>query len=76
MSRAVWGGKDIFASSFIGSNEVLSMGEMEKRFPGVFQQGIAFPVDIELLAEGRAPIGDDGFHGVFFFFVDGGRWGR
>ena len=73
-SRAVWGGKDVFSSSFIGSNKVLGMGEMGKWFPGVFQQGVAFPSDVELLAGGRAPVGDDGFHGVFFFSADdGGR---
>ena len=71
-SRAVWGGEDVFSSSFIGSNEVLGVSEMGKRFPGVFRWGIAFPADAELSAGGGAPMGDDGFYGVFFFSLDNG----
>ena len=52
------------------------MGEMGKRFPGVFRRGIAFPMDAELSAGGGAPMGDDGFHSVFFFSLDDGGWGR
>ena len=62
--------------SFIGLNKVLGMCEMGKRFPGVFQWGIALPSDTELLAGGGAPVGDDGFHSIFFFSVDDGGWGR
>ena len=73
-SRAVWGGKDVFLSSFIGSDEVFGVSEMGKWFPGVFRRGIAFPTDVELLADSGASMGDDGFHGVFFFSLDdGGR---
>ena len=72
MSRAAWGGKDVGVSSFIGSDEVFGMGEMGKRFPGVFRRGIAFPVDAELSAGGGATMGDDGFSGVFFFSTDKG----
>ena len=49
---------------------------MGKRFPGVFRWGIAFPTDAELSAGGGAPVGDDGFHGVFFFSLDYGGRGR
>ena len=61
--------------SFIGLDKEFGMGEMGKRFPGVFRQGIAFPADAELLAGSRALMGDDGFNGVLFFSSDerGGR---
>ena len=72
VSRAVWGGKDIVVSSFIGLNKVLGVSEMGKRFPGIFQQGIAFPVDMELSVGGGAPMGNDGFDSVFFFSTDDG----
>ena len=52
------------------------MGKVGRWFPGVFRWGIAFPSDAELLAEGGAPMGDDGFHGVFFFSEDDGRGRR
>ena len=52
------------------------MGKMGKRFPGVFQWGIAFPTDVELSMGGGTPVGNDGFHSVFFFSVDDGGWGR
>ena len=74
MSRAVWGGKDIVVSSFIGSNKVFGMSKMGKRFPDVFQQGIAFPSDVELSVGGGTPMGNDGFNGVFSFFTDNGGW--
>ena len=48
------------------------MGKVGRWFPSVFQRGIAFPLDAELSAGGRAPVGDDGFYGVFFFSVDNG----
>ena len=72
MSRAVWGGKNVVVSSFIGLNKVLGMGKMGKRFPGVFRWGIAFPAVVELLVGGRTPMGDDGFDSVFFFSMDDG----
>ena len=75
-SRAVWGGKDVFSSSFIGLDQVFCVGEMGKRFPGVFRWRIAFPSDAELSAGSGASVGDDGFYGVFFFSLDiGGRGG-
>ena len=51
---------------------MLGMGKMGKWFPCVFQRGIAFPMDAELSVGGGAPMGNDGFHGVFFFSVDNG----
>lgn len=76
MSRAVWGGEDIGVLSFIGSNEILGVSKMGKWFPGAFQWGIAFPLVMKLSVGGRALMGDDEFHGVFFFFVDDRGWGR
>ena len=52
------------------------MGEMGKWFPGVFRRRIAFPSDAKLSAGGGAPMGDDGFHGIFFFSLDVGGRGR
>ena len=52
------------------------MGEIGRWFPGVFLWGIAFPTDAELSVGGGAPVGDDGFHSVFFFSVDDGGWER
>ena len=72
MSRAAWGGKDVGVASFIGSDKEFGMGEMGKRFPGVFQWRIALPLDAELSAGGRALMGNDGFDGVFFFSTDNG----
>ena len=76
MSRAAWGGKDVGVASFIGSDEVFGMGEMGKRFPGVFRRGIAFPSDAELSVGSRATMGDDGFNGVLFFSMDNRGWRR
>ena len=59
--------------SFIGLNEIFGMCEMGKGFSGIFQQGVAFLLNMELLAGGRASIGDDGFHSIFFFSVDNER---
>ena len=74
MSRAAWGGKDVGVSSFIGLDKEFGMGEMGKRFPGVFQQRIALPLDTELSAGSGAMVGDDSFNSVFFFSTDdGGR---
>ena len=72
MSRVAWGGKDVGVSSFIGSDKEFGVGEMGKRFPGVFQWRIAFPSDAELLVGSGASMGNDGFDGVFFFSLDNG----
>ena len=52
------------------------MGEVGRWFPGVFRWRIAFPSDAELSAGGRTSVGNDGFHGVFFFSADDGGWRR
>ena len=72
MSRAAWRGKDVGVASFIGSDKVFGVSEMGKKFPGVFQWGIAFPLDAELLVGGGAAMGDDGFNSVFFCSTDKG----
>lgn len=46
------------------------MGEVGRWFLGIFQQRISFPLDVELSAKSGALMGDNGFHGVFFFPVD------
>ena len=60
----------------IGMKEILGMGKVGRWFPGVFRQWIACPADAELSVGGGTPMGDDGFHGVFFFSLDNGRRGR
>ena len=60
---------------FIGLQEELGVSEVERGFPGVFHWRIAFPSDMKLSVGSGAPVGDDGFHGVFFFSVDDGRRG-
>ena len=49
---------------------------MGKWFPGVFQWGIALPLDVELLVGGGTPVGNDRFYGVFFFSTDDRGRGR
>ena len=63
-------------ASFIGLDEEFGMGEMGKRFPGVFRWRIALPLDTELSAGSGAAMGNDGFNGVFFFPADEGRQRR
>ena len=46
------------------------MSKVGRRFPGVFQWGIALPSDAELLAGSRSPMGNDEFNGVFLFSLD------